>query len=242
MEFDIEIICPRCREEKTIQSDKDSNGFPIYKLCDVCISKIKQTWIKKINSKGIEYERFTLDKFVVSKENQKQFDVVKSFAGRKIDRFGLWLYSPNTGNGKTHLAIAALKHWIENSYVPKLDRNGFVECPYSEISEPELLLKIRSSYNNGSDLNESEILDEYKNVEFLVLDDLGKTNASDLSFMQRTIYTIIDARNIGHRLTVFTSNKNGAELQQYLGMYTFDRMRGMSHKVTEIHGESHRGK
>lgn len=235
----IQQTCPRCYNTKEIEGE--GNGFPEYKLCPNCVKSIKQNWIKKINEKCFEYGHFTLDDFVVSKENQRGVTICKQFAERKIPRFGLWLYSPNAGNGKTHLSIAILKHWIDTVYDPSLDDNGRTILPFGIVSETELLLRIRASYD-GKDENEREILDEYKEVEFLVLDDLGKTKANDLSFLQRTMYTIIDYRYMRHMLTVVSSNMNGAELQQYLGLYTFDRLGGMSEKVTEIYGETHRKK
>lgn len=240
--FDIQKVCPLCYEYSDAQSETDGNGYPVKELCEKCIARIKNSYIEKINQRGDEYLRFTFDNFKASKENQKQVSICKQFANREIDRFGLWLYSPNAGNGKTHLAIATMKHWILNTYKPKVDSDGRLLLAYADISEPELLLKIRSSYRDGSREDEDEILSTYKEAEFLVLDDVGKTNANDLSFLQRTMYTIIDYRSIRHKLTVITSNKNGAELQQYLGLYTFDRIKGMSQKVTEIFGESWRGK
>jgi DNA replication protein DnaC len=243
MSFTTSVQCPRCYKESQEDSEKESNGFPVYKLCVNCVESIKQKWINKINSTGIEIERFTFDKFIISKENNKAVEICKKFANREIDRFGLWLYSLNTGNGKTHLSYAVLKQWILSKYIPIIDSNTHhIPCPYAVTTEPDLLLRIRSTYKDNSGEDENNILDEYKNVEFLIIDDLGKTNANDLSFMQRTMYTIIDYRYLRHKLTIVSSNKNGAELQQYLGLYTFDRLKGMSERVTEIHGESYRGK
>jgi DNA replication protein DnaC len=243
MEYEINIQCPLCYKEGIEKSETEGDGFPKYKLCTDCIKATKHKWVKNINNKGVEYEYFTFGNFVVSKENQKGVDICKQFASRKIDRFGLVLYSPNAGNGKTHLSFATLKQWILESYEPQMDRNSHhVPCPYIETTETDLLLRIRSTYKTNGGEDESDVIDEYKNADFMILDDIGKTNPNDLSFMQRTIYTIIDYRYLRHKLTIVSSNKNGAELQQYLGAYTFDRIRGMSHKVTEIHGESQRGK
>jgi len=242
MEYEVENVCPRCYCNGITKSDKESNGFPLYVVCDKCVSALKKHYIEQINKKGEEYKHFTFDDYIISKENQRNVDICKQFAERKLTRFGLWLYSPNAGNGKTHLSYAVLKHWIENSYEPKISEGNQISCPYIDITEPELLLRIRATYRNNEGEDESNILEEYKNAEFMILDDIGKTNANDLSFMQRTIYTIIDYRYLRHKLTVVSSNKNGAELQLYLGAYTFDRLKGMSEKVTEIQGESYRGK
>jgi DNA replication protein DnaC len=242
MEYNIESVCPRCYANTTVKSEKEGNGFPVYEICDKCVSILKKHWIEQINNKGEEYKHFTFSDFVTLKDNQKNVEICKKFAERQIPRFGLWLYSPDAGNGKTHLSYATLRHWIENVYEPEMGKNNRIVCPYADVTEPELLLRIRSTYRSNEGEDESDVLDEYKNVEFMILDDIGKTNANDLSFMQRTIYTIIDYRYLRHKLTVISSNKNGAELQQYLGLYTFDRLRGMSEKVTEIHGESYRGK
>jgi DNA replication protein DnaC len=242
--FDIESVCPRCYKSSIVQSEQEGNGYQVSKLCEKCTAAIKAHWIQQIDSRGMEYQKFSFEGFEISKDNQKSVDVCKQFAESKLTRFGLWLFSPNTGNGKTHLSFATLKHWIDKTYIPKVARmEDDPRSPYAYSNENDLLLRIRATYKNGSnEEDESDVVDEFKNAEFVILDDLGKTNASDLSFMQRTFYTIIDYRYLRHKLTIVTSNKNGAELQQYLGLYTFDRLRGMSEKVTEIHGESYRGK
>lgn len=242
MQYKTEHICTRCYTSVEVLSEKEGNGYPVYGICDKCVEILKKHWVDQINKKGDEYQKFTFDKFVISKENQKSVEVCRQFAERKLSRFGLWLYSENAGNGKTHLSYAVLKHWLKEVYEPKMDSNNHVPCPFVDTTEPDLLLRIRATYRNDDGEDEKDVLNEFKEAEFMILDDIGKTNANDLSFMQRTIYTIIDYRYLRHKLTIITSNKNGAELQHYLGAYTFDRLRGMSEKVTEIHGESYRGK
>ena len=89
---------------------------------------------------------------------------------------GLLLMGPS-GVGKTHLAVAALKELIRRGH------GGFF-CDYRE-----LLKEIQASYNPASESTEMRILEPMRNVEILVLDDLGATQAVGLG-----------ARHCGHRL------------------------------------------
>jgi DNA replication protein DnaC len=238
--FDIEVICPFCLQGSVAKSETEGNGFPKYGVCPDCKAHAKASWIRRIDAIGPEYERFTFSKYEAIGSMVKKLAMCKAFAERKVEQYGLWLFSEQAGNGKTHLAIATLKHWIELQQ--KLNfTNGLLTAPFEIISEPDLLLKIRSTFKSDSTLDEQDILEIYQQTEILVLDDIGKYSVSDLSFMQRVMFSIIDYRYTRHKLTVLTTNKNGAELQQYLGAYTFDRICGMTgNKMIEVVGESYR--
>ena len=238
--FDIEITCPLCWQGSTVKSEIEGNGFPKYQVCSGCSARAIATWIRRINATGPEYERFTFEQYELSGSMGKKVAACKVFAERKVDQYGLWFFSEQPGNGKTHLAIATLKHWL--SQLKSLNfENGFLLTPFEITSEPDLLLKIRATFKPDSTTDEQDILDIYQQTDFLVLDDIGKYAVSDLSFMQRVIFSIIDYRYTRHKLTVLTTNKNGASLQQYLGAYTFDRICGMTgNKMIEVVGESYR--
>jgi DNA replication protein DnaC len=95
----------------------------------------------------------------------------------------------STGCGKTHLSVAMIK--------------GIYEARF--ITVPDLLLKIRSSFNGGK-LTEEEIIDEYSEVKTLVLDDLGAEKTSE--FAITTLYIILDRRLRERRQTIITTNLN----------------------------------
>src|SRR5713101_1916332 len=104
---------------------------------------------------------------------------------------GLLLIGPS-GVGKTHLAVAALKELIRRGHAGMF-------CDYRE-----LLKEIQSSYNPASESTEMGILEPIRNVEVLVLDDLGASKPS--AWVLDIIGLVLNARYNERRTTILTSN------------------------------------
>ena len=104
---------------------------------------------------------------------------------------GLLLMGPS-GVGKTHLAVAALKELIRRGH-------GGVFCDYRE-----LLKEIQASYNPASESTEMSILEPIRDVEILVLDDLGASKPSD--WVRDIVGIVLNARYNENRTTVITTN------------------------------------
>lgn len=118
----------------------------------------------------------------------------------------LYLTGPR-GTGKTHMAAAMIRE-IMLSKSPQ--RNTSIEW----ASAVDLLLKIRGSFQGGSDVSEEEIIDTYSICNLLVLDDLGAEKTTEWSL--QTLYTIIDRRYREERQTIITSNLSLDELADKL--------------------------
>jgi DNA replication protein DnaC len=113
----------------------------------------------------------------------------------------------NTGSGKTHLAIAMLK-------MQALMDSRFVTVP-------DLLLKIRSSFNGGLE-TEDEIIREFSSMPVLVLDDLGAEKTSE--FAITTLYIILDRRIRDCRKTIITTNLSKEEIENTFGARIASRL------------------
>ncbi len=113
---------------------------------------------------------------------------VKNYPGAEK---GLLLMGPS-GVGKTHLAVAALKELIRRGH-------GGLFCDYRE-----LLKEIQASYNPASESTEMRILEPVRNVEILVLDDLGATKPSD--WVRDIVGIVLNARYNENRTTLITTN------------------------------------
>jgi DNA replication protein DnaC len=114
------------------------------------------------------------------------------------DQAGL-LFMGNSGAGKTHLAIAALKELIRRGHT------GYF-CEYGS-----LLREIQNSYRADSEITEMRLLDPVLSVEVLVIDDIGCIKPSD--WVRDTIGYILNTRYVEAsrdlsqpRCTILTTN------------------------------------
>lgn len=134
----------------------------------------------------------------------------------------LVLTSPRIwGLGKTHL-ICSIAHRI-------LDRwNGEdIRCPVYVVTEPDLMARIRATYNRvfytgegapPKQETEEEVLKHVTRVPLFILDDVGKEDVDNPKFVQRMLYRIINGRYNNKKLPmVITANMSDHEFRQHLG-------------------------
>jgi DNA replication protein DnaC len=114
------------------------------------------------------------------------------------DQSGLLLMG-NSGIGKTHLAVAALKELVRRGH------SGYF-CEYGA-----LLREIQNSYRSDSEASEVRILQPILSSEVLVIDDLGCIKPSDwvrdmVGYILNTRYAEA-SRDLSHpRCTIITTN------------------------------------
>ena len=125
---------------------------------------------------------------------------VQKFVGEYpgSDQSGLLLMG-NSGIGKTHLAVAALKELIQKGHA------GYF-CEYGK-----LLREIQNSYRPDSETSEIGILKPILETEVLVIDDLGCIKPSD--WVRDTVGYILNHRYVEAsrdltqpRCTIITTN------------------------------------
>lgn len=122
------------------------------------------------------------------------FDVFRS------EGKGLYFYSSTKGSGKTMLAIA-----IGNALI---NVHG-VQVKF--LTTPDLLSEIKRTYDAKSEYKESELLESLKQVEVLILDDIGVEKQS--GWMNEILYKILNHRMTANLVTIFTSNVHISKLQ-----------------------------
>jgi DNA replication protein DnaC len=121
---------------------------------------------------------------------------VRDYPGK--DQAGL-LFMGNSGVGKTHLAIAALKELLTRGHT------GYF-CEYGA-----LLREIQQSYSTETEATEIRLLAPILSMEVLVIDDLGCIKPSDwvrdtIGYILNTRY-IEGSRDLTHpRCTIITTN------------------------------------
>jgi DNA replication protein DnaC len=121
---------------------------------------------------------------------------VRDYPG--TDQAGI-LFMGNSGVGKTHLAIAALKELLGRGH------SGYF-CEYGA-----LLREIQQSYSHETEATEIRLLAPILSVEVLVIDDLGCIKPSDwvrdtVGYIVNTRY-VEGSRDLSHpRCTIITTN------------------------------------
>lgn len=184
------------KSDKKVQDEKER----------VETEKQNQLFNDKINrligSSGIKkrFETRTFDNFKTNLENIEPFKIAKHYAENFTDikETGRGLYIEGTyGAGKTHLAVS-IALFVINKNIPVICKTAI-----------DILGDIRKSYDL-TDLTEAQILDVYKNVDLLVIDDLGKEKCTDWSVS--TLYQIINDRYEQLKPTIITTNYNESML------------------------------
>jgi DNA replication protein DnaC len=147
-------------------------------------------------------------------EQAAAVDAVERWAGSGERSVLLW--GP-VGRGKTGLAVAAMRARIER------DR-----CAALFATTIDLLDAIRGTYGEGSAVSEATVLDTVRAVPLLVLDDIGRERIQEGArgdWVRERLFAIVNHRQINHLATIFTSNKDIAELADHLGDATAWRIK-----------------
>lgn len=141
------------------------------------------------------FQQRTFKNFICDTSGRKKcYLIAKEYADNfpyhKMQGDGLYIEGPN-GTGKTHLAAAIALQLIEQG-IP-------VICKTSS----DLLMDIKRTYDNGP-VNEAQVLDIYKRIDLLIIDDLGKEQCSDWSMS--VLYSILNDRYEDMKPTIVTTN------------------------------------
>lgn len=141
---------------------------------------------------------------------KKNYDIAKKYADNFAYHMamgnGLYIEGTN-GTGKTHLA-AAIALQLINEGVP-------VICKTST----DLLMDIKKAFDHEY-VKEHEVIDVYKKVDLLIIDDLGKEQCSDWSMSM--LYSILNDRYEDMKPTIVTTNYNADGLANALTPKGFD--------------------
>lgn len=135
------------------------------------------------------------------------YESCKEWANKQIQPF-LTLYG-GVGVGKTHLALAAACEMIENQGIA-----------VRYFSSSELIRKIQ---NNMKDNNPVSIIDQVKNAQALIIDDIGREYSTP--FVEATMHEIIDYRYSKKLLTLVATNHSLGELEKIVGVPVVSRLK-----------------
>jgi DNA replication protein DnaC len=165
-----------------------------------CAGEARAEALKDASGIPPNYVRASLDNFQIPQDNPiartglgTVLMQVRSFVREfpALERPGLLLVG-DTGTGKTHLAVAALKAVIEKG------RQGLF------FDYQNLLDRIRSSYDKASGSADREAYRSAMDVEVLLLDDLGSHRVTE--WVEDTITSIVTYRCNHRKPLIVTTN------------------------------------
>ena len=175
-----------CATVTRVQSNKDSSGIPL------------------------NYQNVTLDNFQIPQDNPTArtglgtvLMQVRAFVREypSKSRPGLLLVG-DTGTGKTHLAVAALKVLLERGH------EGLF------FDYQNLLDRIRSGYDSTSGASDREAYRSALDSEILLLDDLGSHRVTE--WVEDTVTSIITYRCNHRKPLIATTNVSDSPVIDYV--------------------------
>jgi DNA replication protein DnaC len=186
-----------------------------------------------ISSEPNELKDATLDDYEPKNETQeKAKKSVIDFLNGDIEQTTLF-FQGDTGLGKTHLSYCVYKSYMDSCH------------PAIFIDTPNLMNKIRSTYNKDAKTTQEDIMKKIKDVELLVIDDVGaeyvKPDANGYeSWAADILYQVVNDRQ--GKKNIFTTNFTSKHLAKKYGMMSkriLSRMMSNA-KIIKVEGDDHR--
>jgi DNA replication protein DnaC len=160
----------------------------------------------------------------------------------------LVLISKIYGIGKTHLLVSIARKLMDNTKAINEIRYDIYRrpCPVYYISEPELMATIRNTYQAGQELSEADVFNKLNSYPLLIIDDVGKVQPKDISFVQQVYYRLIEYRYSQLKSIALATNLEGEEFDNFIGGAVVSRlvemtmgkyfvtMRGQDYRIAKV--------
>ncbi len=163
----------------------------------------------------LRFKNATFDTFICTSEKQKS--VIEFLKKGK----SAVIYGAN-GTGKTHLAFASCFYQVALGKTAKY------------VLAFDFFNAIRKSF---SDYTTDRIIQEYGDVEYLVIDEIDKTQGTPMEFTY--LYSLINKRYNEMKSTVLITNAKPEEFAAIIGQSALDRVASEG-KVIDLTGENYR--
>ncbi len=160
----------------------------------------------------------------------------------------LYLFSENTGTGKTTTASALLNEWIIRHFLGSIKRKlQPLQMPgyFLDVNEWQTLYNQFNRDGIAPETKEAASREYYRRMEYAmkapytVLDDIGVRTATE--GFRGDLHSIINHRITNHLPTIYTSNIPMADLATVFDERLYDRVRDLCMEMY-FTGESKRGK
>jgi len=196
-------------------------------------SELRQLTIEKLlGSSGVP-ERFkshSFETYIASTPDQKQkLEHCKKYAEDFEDalKFGrCMIFCGNSGTGKTHLSCA-----IANYVIKEYTRTAVF------LNVIKAVRSVKETYGKKTK-SEQEAIDWFKVPDLLILDEVGVQFGSDVEKL--ILFEILNERYQEVKPTILISNREPAELVEFVGRRVVDRFRENGGQILKFDWSSHR--
>jgi len=195
-----EKACAECKARGKCPLDPPGYGFRVRTgkslvmisryVCDKEIQRQKQQQVARILESSRLPELLkekNFGNFKVTPGTKKAYEMAQRFCNEYGK--GILLAGP-CGVGKSHLAAAIMNH-------EAVRNREFAFC-----TTPELLDDIKRAYRSREET--SDLLELVKNIDLLLLDDLGAEKTTE--WVAERFFVIINARLVRKKATIITTN------------------------------------
>jgi DNA replication protein DnaC len=176
-------------------------------ICPCKEERMRERKIREISRIPETYQEATIKSFDTNiyktEENRTYAEEARHAAVQFIKNFdkfrelgkGLYFYSHTKGSGKTRLVCS-----IANALMSVHN----VKVHFTTTAD--LLDNIRMTFNEHSEFNANELMQMYRTIDVLILDDLGVEKVTP--WVVEKFTQILNDRMENKRVTLFTSNVN----------------------------------
>lgn len=153
--------------------------------------------------------------------DREAFIKLKGYVDNVVERVengdSLYIYSENTGNGKTTWSSK-----IMNQYIRKIVARTDLENEALYLNVSLFVEAMRNQYSEYSN-DIARLREEAMNCKLLILDDIGAERPSE--YVCERLYDLINHRYTNMLATIYTSNLTPFELGDRLGSRIESRVR-----------------
>lgn len=203
-------------EQSSLATRRIGEFKAVYQDCQACAADMAGEWLKMRGVPSILCHA-SLDNWIARNEQESAtLDSVKRFS--RVRR-GFLLLLGEVGTGKSHLAVAVMRHFRK----PWL------------IKQSNMLGMLRKTYRDD---RAEDPLDKAKAADLLVLDEIGLSSGGRDELP--LLHEALDFRH-GERLpTILTSNLALDGIREVLGPRLTDRLRESAFAILSMSGSSMR--